>query len=125
MKKYLLTNICFYFGCLTLFSGFSPPISDHAANQIAGLIIIFCSKAYKSAKMRKNGDAENSNMRLILEITAIIISALLIILQNNLKYLIITDPVPNLIIPLFSITPYILINLKRNKPQEDQITEAS
>lgn len=75
--------------------------------------------------MRKNGDAENSNMRLILEITAIIISALLIILQNNLKYLIITDPVPNLIIPLFSITPYILINLKRNKPQEDQITEAS
>ena len=43
----------------------------------------------------------------------IIVAAVL--LQNDLRNLIITDPFPNLIIPLWAIIAYMIIALKRKK----------
>jgi len=113
MKKYLLTNIFFYIGCLIFISGFAQSSGERNINyQILGLIIILCSKAYKSAKMRKNNDATNSKLRKIIELCAILISFLLVILQNNLLTLIYTDPFTNLIIPIFAIGPYFYLMIK-------------
>jgi hypothetical protein len=123
MKKYFLTNICFYFGCLTLFSAFAPPMGKHLDNGISGLVIILCSKSYKSAKMRQNGDRENTKIRSALEITAVIFSFLLIALQKDLNYLIATQPVPNLIIPVLSIAPYIYIRFKKSDTQKTNDSE--
>lgn len=111
--KYLGTNICFYLGCLHFISGFSPPMSEHIKYTISGLIIILCSKAYKSAKMRLNGDQENSNIRVAIETGAVVVSFLLVALQNNLGNIIYADPLPNLIIPIISIAPYIYIRFKK------------
>ena len=119
MKKYLLTNIFFYIGCLIFISGFAQNNGQiNITYQILGLIIIFCSKAYKSAKMRKNNDAVDSRLRLIIELCAITISLLLIVLQNNLINLIYTDPLSNLIIPTLAMAPYIFINFKKRKDIE-------
>ncbi len=120
MKKYLLTNICFYFGCLTLFSAFAPPIGRYLDNGITGLVIILCAKSYKSAKMRQNGDRENSKVRTALEIVAVISSFLLIALQKDLNYLIATQPVQNFIIPVLSIAPNIYIRFKKTDTHKIQ-----
>jgi len=75
------------------------------------------------SKMRRNGDRENSKIRSALEITAVISSFLLIALQKDLNYLIATQPVPNLIIPVLSIAPYIYIRFKKTTTQETQDSE--
>jgi hypothetical protein len=54
------------------------------------------------------------------EIAAIAIIVLAVALQNDLKNLIATDPVPNLIIPLYAIIAYLIIVLKKPKGWVDE-----
>ena len=47
-------------------------------------------------------------------VTNIILSVLIVILQNDLKNLILIEPVPNFIIPLWALIAYLIISLRRN-----------
>jgi len=50
-------------------------------------------------------------VRQVLEFTLLLLICLIILAQNNLKNLIATDPVPNLIIPLWAILAYLIMAL--------------
>jgi hypothetical protein len=47
-----------------------------------------------------------------------------ILLQNNLKNLIVTDPVPNFIIPLWALIAYIVI-VSKAKQSDKNVVESS
>jgi hypothetical protein len=73
--------------------------------------MIFGALAYRSAKKRRLGEAKTTFVRLALELTLLLLICLIILAQNNLMYLISTDPVPNLIIPLWAILAYLIVAL--------------
>jgi len=114
MKKHLGSTIALILGLLTLISGFAKP----SGLLITGTIILLGALSYRSAKKRKLGDANNSLLRKGLEISAIAAIILAIATQNNLRDLLIIDPVPNFIIPLYAIIAYATITLR--KPMIDR-----
>lgn len=81
---------------------------------IPGIVIVLGALAYRSAKRRKLGERENTGFRIFLEVVAVVISMLLILLQNNLLYLIENDPVTNVIIPAWVLLAYITANIKKS-----------
>jgi len=109
MKKYLGSTIALVFGALSVIAGLAKPSSALTA----GIIIILGALAYRSAKKRKLGEVKDSLMRKVLEVSAIFIIIVAILLQNNAANYILTDPVPNLIIPLWAIIAYLVIVLKK------------
>ena len=80
---------------------------------IAGPVIIVGTLAYRSAKKRNLGEAKNSILRKGLEGIAIVAILAAVLLQNDLKRQIATDPVPNLIIPLWAIIAYAVVVLRK------------
>lgn len=109
MKKHLGSTIALILGVLTLISGFAKP----SGLLITGTIILLGALSYRSAKKRKLGDTNNSLLRKGLEMSAIAAIVLAIATQNNLRDLIIADPVPNFIIPLYAIIAYAIIALRK------------
>ena len=75
----------------------------------AGVVMILGALAYRSAKKRRIGEAKSSLTRQFLEIASLVLICLVILMQNNLKYLIATDPVPNAVIPIWAILAYLAI----------------
>ena len=112
MKKHIGSTIALCFGIISIIAGVAKP----SPTGIAGVTIVFGALAYRSAKKRKLGDVSSSIVRLIFEIIGIVLSILVVVLQNDLKYLIATDPVPNLVIPLWVLIAYLVVSLRRNKP---------
>ncbi len=78
---------------------------------IAGPVMILGALAYRSVKKRKLGEVKSTFVRQVLEFTLLLLICLIILAQNNLKNLIATDPVPNLIIPLWAILAYLIMAL--------------
>lgn len=111
MKKHIGSTIALVLGILILVTGLTQPSSL----LITGLVIILGAMAYRSAKKRMLGEVKNSLLRKGLEIMAIFIIAAAVLLQNDLINRIVTDPVPNMIIPLWAIVAYMIIVLKRKK----------
>ena len=111
MKKYLGSTIALILGVLTFISG----LAKFSSGLIAGPIIILGALAYRSAKKRKLGTIKSSTLRQALEILAICIIVTAVLLQKNFLYHITTDPVPNLIIPLWAIVAYLIIALEKQK----------
>ena len=111
MKKNLGSTIALVLGVLSIISGLAKPNSVFTA----GIIIIIGALAYRSAKKRKLGEAPDSILRKSLEVLSLLIILALVLLQNNVVYYIVTDPFPNLIIPLWAITAYLIITLKKQK----------
>ncbi len=109
MKKHLGSTISLIVGVLSFISG----VTNLNGLVITGPIIILGALSYRSAKKRRLGDANNSLLRKGLEISAIAAIVLAIVTQNNLRNLLITDPVPNLIIPLFAIIAYAIIAFRK------------
>ena len=110
MKKHIGSTIALVLGILYFLSGLTNPNSG----LIAGPIMILGSLSYRSAKRRKLGSVKSTSIRKYLEVTAICIIIVSVIFQKNLSYLIATDPVPNLIIPLWAIIAYIIIAIKKS-----------
>ena len=108
MKKHIGSTIFLVIGIAALIGGLTNPASSLF---IAGPIIILGALAIRSAKNRKLGTVKNSVLRKVLELSGIVAIILSIALQNNLKYLIITDPVPNLLIPFLAVVAYAVMAL--------------
>jgi len=86
-------------------TGFEPGSSMPQA----GIVMILAALAYRSAKKRRIGEASPTLTRQFLEIASLVLICLVILMQNNLKYLIVTDPVPNAVIPIWAILAYLAI----------------
>jgi hypothetical protein len=76
---------------------------------IGSVVMILGALACRSAKKRKLGEAKSTFMRQFLECTLLLLIALVILLQNNLRYLIETDPLPNFVIPLWAFLAYLIV----------------
>ena len=116
MKNHIGSSLALILGVLTLIIGLTKP----SGLLVTGIVIILGALSFRSAKRRKLAEVNNSLLRKGLEITAIAIIVFAIIFQGNLKYLIATDPVPNLVIPLYAIIAYLIIVFKKSKSEEKE-----
>lgn len=122
MKKHLGSTIALILGFL-LFAG-SVANPSNPSGLIAGPVIILGALAYRSAKKRNLGVVRNTALRKGLELLALIMIAAATLLQNDLKNLIATDPVPNLIIPLWAIIAYIVIASKARQSEKNAVVSS-
>ena len=72
--------------------------------------------AYKSAKRRMLGEVATTVTRRLLEGLGIVLIVLSIVILNNLKYLIVTDPVTHFVIPVWAIVAYLAVGFRSKKP---------
>ena len=119
MKKYLThlgSTIAIVFGILMLLSALATISSGSMSGSgfIGGLSLLFGAIAYKSAKKRRLGQSNETFMRRGIELVLCISILIIVLFQNNLKYLIATDPVPNFIIPAAAIIAY-LVEVMRHR----------
>lgn len=98
-------------GVLSLAAG----TKDNPSLFNAGAIIILTSMIYRSAKNRNIGVKNNSITSICLELLVFIVILYLSFAPRNLKELIITDPVPNFIIPVWCIVAFAYIFVRRKK----------
>lgn len=109
MKKHIGSCVAIVIGMLGILAGLAKP----GAILFAGIVIILGAFAYRSAKKRKLGEVQSSLLRKIVEAVAIITAMSVVLLQNNLIQAIESDPVPNLIIPLWALIAYIIISIRK------------
>ncbi len=106
-------------GCLAVIAGLSRialTVDDPGTGKadtlddtlIAGPVTILGALAYRSAKKRKLGEAKTTFARQILEI-AVVLIGLMTLVRRNFTYLLVTDPVPNAVIPIGAIAAYLAI----------------
>ena len=104
MKKHLGSLIASICGAIVFAVGVIKPSSL----VITGLVVLLGSFAYRSAKKRKLREVENSVLRISYEWASIVCIIVIILLQKNVKQLIVTEPVSYLFIPLLVIIVYAL-----------------
>ena len=114
MKRHVGSTIALILGVLSFASSLSNP-----SGLVAGPVIILGALAYRSAKKRKLGEVNSTLLRKGFEASALVIIAAAVLLQNDLKNLIVTDPVSTVIIPLWAIVAYIVIVSKTKKGTEE------
>lgn len=116
VRRHLGSSIAIAVGCVTVVAGLSTlaqrvnkddPLK--ADTLIAGIVMILGAIAYRSAKKRKLGQAKSTLTRYCLEIGSLILICVAILASNDLMYLIETDPVPNLVIPVWAILAYLVV----------------
>jgi len=115
MKKHIGSTVALVIGVLSVLSGLAKP----GAILFSGVVIILGALAYRSAKKRVLGEVKSTLIRKVMEIIAIVIAMASVLLQNNLLKAIESDPVPNLIIPLWVLIAYIVMFI-RNPVQVDE-----
>jgi hypothetical protein len=122
MKRHIGSTIALILGGLSFASGVNSVSGVNVGSPsglVAGPLIILGALAYRSAKKRKLGEVKNTPLRKGLEVLELIMIAAVILLQNDLKNLIATEPVTNLIIPLWAIIAYTVVVFKtRNKAKK-------
>jgi GYF domain 2 len=117
LKRHLGSTLALIIGGLALVAGLARVVATLGATSFepgssmpqAGVVIILGALAYRSAKKRRTGEAKSTFTRQFLEIASLVLICLVILMQNNLKYLIATDPVPNAVIPIWAILAYLAI----------------
>lgn len=117
-KNHYGSTIGLVFGVLALLSYCSEAgrgVEPKVYMFVLGFVTILGSLAYRSAKVRTLKDAKHPKLRLVLEITAIVVILAFIGLQKNLAYKIQDNPVPYFIAPLWSIIAYLIISFRKAK----------
>lgn len=115
IANHLGSTIALILGFIT-FAGALGPTGDHAG-LVSGPVIILGALAYRSARKRKLGEVRSSVLRQVVEVGAIVIIVAAVVLQNNIKERIETDPVPNLIIPLWAVVAYFIMSVRAELQQ--------
>lgn len=120
MSKHLLTTLAIAFALVTYASG----IQTLSGNMLAGEVMLLSAFACRSANKRRLMEVQSTTTRKLYELVLIIVLVLLVILQNGLKDLIETDPVPNVVIPFICLIFYSLAFYKARKIDKvDEVTE--
>ena len=120
MKRHIGSTIALILGFLSFASSLANP--SNPSGLVAGPVIILGALAYRSAKKRNLGEVKSTLLRKGFEASALVIIAAAVLLQNDLKNLIVTDPVSTVIIPLWAIVAYIVILSKTKKATEEVST---
>jgi len=110
MKKNAGSTIALIFGWLYFVSG----LVNLNPGFVIGPVIILGALAYRSAKKRNLNIVKNSWYRKTMEIFAIVIAMAAVLLQNDYLHLMITDPAPNFVIPLWVLITYVYAVLKNS-----------
>ena len=110
MSKIFNSDVALVIGVLSFLAGVSRP-----ENGIAGTVIILGVLAYKSAKKRKLGIVKDTILRKVLEAIAILATFLIIFLQTDIQRLMIEDPAPNILIPIWVWGAYFYIIFYKSK----------
>jgi hypothetical protein len=111
MRRHLGSLIAIILGGLCLFAALGSP--QTSGNLLfAGIFIVLSALAFRSRKRVRFGEKQDSVVRNVLEIGALIVSALLILLQTDLKTRVIADPVTLLIIPAICLAAYAFIRFR-------------
>jgi hypothetical protein len=111
MKKHLGSTVAIILGVLTFVGAITQV--QHANLIMAGLIILAGAFAYRSAKKRNLGEVKNTLLRKGMEAVAVVAIVAGVLLQKDVTRLIASDPVPNLIIPLWAIIAYAIVVLRK------------
>ena len=110
-RHHIGSTIAIAFGILPVIAG----LTKNPNLLKPGVIIMLGALAYRSAKRRYLKEREETVLRRILEIAAIIIISCVVVLQNNILHLIATEPVPTVAIPLFAIVVYLIVGFRKPK----------
>ena len=105
--RFLGSTVTLILGILSFLGAISQIANkESAVNPLAGIVMVLGALAYKSLKKRRLGMVTSGLLRKCFEILAMISIAALVLLQRDLKAQIETDPVPNIIIPLWIFVAY-------------------
>ena len=113
--RHLGSSIVFLIGFLAIIWGLSTvtrPAGQYSDTLLAGVVMVFGALAYKSAKKRWLGEAKSTMTRQLLEIALLVVVCVAVLAQPNLKHLMVTDPIPNVVIPVWAIVAYLVIAFK-------------
>ena len=115
MKKHIWTSLALLLGVLMFAGGLGQIVNlQQSSLPFAGLFILLVALACRSANKRRLNEIQTSKSRFFFEFILVVIAILSIVLQNDLKFQIATDPVPNFIIPLICLIFYIRAFIKAN-----------
>lgn len=102
MKTYLGANIALVLGILSIGGGAH---GDFETSQV-GLVMTVGALAYKSAKKRRLGDAENTKFRFGMELVGLGLIVLSVVALNDIKIGIATHPLSTVVAPLYALIAY-------------------
>jgi hypothetical protein len=75
---------------------------------VGGPVMVVGALAYRSAKKRRLGEVRSTRMRHGMEALAVLLIAASVVLQNDLKHALKTDPISNLLVPAWCIVAYLI-----------------
>ena len=120
MRKHIWTTMSIILAIITWASG----IQTLSGNLLAGEVMLLSALACRSANKRRLMEVSSTNTRIAFEFVLIVVMILLVILQNGLKDLIATDPVPNFVIPVICFIFYSLAFYKaRNIEKIEEVSD--
>jgi|APSaa5957512535_1039671.scaffolds.fasta_scaffold308129_2 hypothetical protein len=111
MKKHLGSTLGIALGILSILAG----LTQTGATLISGIVMLIGALAYRSAKKRMLQEVGNTVLRKAVEGIGIVGIIALIGLQKDLKMLIVADPVPNFVIPVFVVVAYLIAFMRKQK----------
>jgi cytochrome bd-type quinol oxidase subunit 2 len=111
MKKHLWTNLAIVLAVFSWVAG----IQSLSGNMLAGEVMLLSALACRSANKRRLMEVESTNKRMIYEFVLMFAMFLLVILQNEIKDRIATDPIPNFVIPIICFVFYVVAFYKARK----------
>ena len=121
MKKHFWTNLAIVLAVLSWIAGIQKLSSG---NMLAGEVMLLSALACRSANKRRLMEVQSTNKRIIYELALIFFMVMWVTLQNGLKDLIATDPVPTFIIPVICFMFYALAFYKARKIEKvEEVTE--
>jgi hypothetical protein len=123
VAKHLGSTVALILGFVSFAGALGPATGNHAG-LISGPVMILGALAYRSAKKRMLGDVRSTALRQVIEVGAIVLAVLVVVLQNDLKVRIATDPFPNFVIPLWAVVAYFIMTI-RAELQQRRIAETA
>ena len=91
---------------LSNISAVAQGMNNDISSTIGGLCLVFGAIAYRMAKKRILGVTNPSIFRLVIEITCIVLSMAIVLMQNNLAYTLQMNPFTIGFIPLCVVITY-------------------
>jgi hypothetical protein len=111
LKKIFTAEAACVLGIILLVAGLARPFQNGSL-LIAGPVVLLGALACRSARNRTNGAVKSTTIRLIFEILAIVACLFFILMQNDIKTLIVEDPATNLAIPVWVLVAYLIATRK-------------
>jgi len=113
-RKFIGSTIAMIIGILSFLGSIAQISSGNPQpSPLAGEVMILGSLAYRSLKKRRLVLVESTKLRQLFEIIALVLIVALVVLQKDFKIQLAYHPVPNFIIPVWSLIAYGIIFFKK------------